>query len=91
MRHEIINTPEPKFQSPKIIAFPDAGDGATYADHLHRAAMFAAQSKFNLCQAMRTGPGTRVKVRLILDTLAAAQQRALESLCHLRDSTPGQL
>jgi len=52
---------------------------ANFANHIRQAAAHLAQAKLFIRRAMRTGPGTRIRTRRLLETLAAIQQVAIES------------
>jgi len=56
-----------------------------FDDEIHSAAMHAAQAKLRLCRARSKGPGTRTRVRGVLDLLVSGEQRFVESLVRIRN------
>jgi len=53
---------------------------ADFQNHICQAAAHLAQAKLCLGRAMRTEPGTRIKTRRVLETVAAIGQAAIEAV-----------
>lgn len=86
----VDNTPgREKLQSRPSIPFPKTESADLLEDDLHRAAMFASQSRLHLCRAVRTARNT--KARRVLNLLIDGQQQAIDSLQRLRTGGAGAL
>jgi hypothetical protein len=75
-------TPEAQFQESSVIPFPQKPELEDFEEELHRAAMFASQSRLHLCRAKRMARSTRA--RRVLELLISEQQQAVESVQRLR-------
>ena len=62
----------------------DSGRSQSFDENVHLAAMHAGQSKLYMARALRMADGKRSRVIRVLEILATAMQRAVESLQHLR-------
>jgi hypothetical protein len=78
-----IATPEPQFQPPSVIPFPEkTGSDDPFEDDLHQAAMGAAQAKLFFCRARRTA--RNAEASRVLGRLIDGQEQAIASVQRLR-------
>jgi hypothetical protein len=73
-------------QGDQMLSNSNAGSGKSqsFDENVHLAAIHAGQAKLYMARALRMADGKRSRVIRVLEILAAAMQRAVESLQHLR-------